>query len=569
MINERSKKSIPVYLVFSLVMAYFIYKNTNQLNDFILFMNITLTPIQYALIGVSIIWLMWIESAFRIISSRPGEEQGSARWATPSEIKKLFNRTYEKNMLFSQNARMDLNTRKTRKNNNILIVGSSGSGKTRFFLKPNLMQCHSSYVVTDPKGELLPECGKMLRKNGYKIRYWNSINFKQSMHYNPFVYIKSEKDILTLVNTIILNTKGEGDKSSEDFWVKAERLLYNSLIAYIFYECKESEKNITTLIFLLDSIEVKENDENHVSPIDIIFSELESKQPSHFAVSQYNKFKKAAGKTAKSILISCGARLAPFDIEELQEITSYDELSLDTIGDEKTAIFIMPSDTDSTFDFIIGMIFTQMFNILCDRAIDKYKGKLPVHVRVLADEIINICQIPKLEKITAVIRSREISLCPIVQNIGQIKSLYKENASTIIGNCNSLLFLGSDEHETTKSMSERVGKTTINYNTTSQSKGINGSSTVAQQTIARDLITPDEVAVLDDDECIVFVKGKRPLKDKKFNIEKHKNYKELADYDNNNYYAYWQDENKIVKPQEFFKNVKAFYEVDASILNAL
>lgn len=467
----------------------------------------------------------------------PGIEHGSASWAIKEDIKPFTEKSQDNHMIFTSTEGMSINTRKTMRNNNVLIVGGSGSGKTRFFLKPNLMQLHSSYVVTDPKGTVLLECGKMMEQAGYNIKVFNTINFKKSMHYNPFAYIKEEKDILKFVNTLILNTNGD-EKAKEDFWVKAERLLYQALIGYIFYECQPEEQNFATLIDLIDEMEVREDDENFKCAVDILFEELEEKDSNHFAVRQYKKYKLAAGKTAKSILISVGARLAPFDINVLREITSYDEMDLHTIGEKKTAVFIIIDDTDTTFNFLVAIMYTQMFNLLCNLADDKYKGRLPVHVRCLLDEFANIGQIPNFEKLIATIRSREISACVILQNIAQLKGIYKEQAGTIVGNCDTFLFLGSGEEETQKSVSAKVGKATIDFVTINQTKGTSGSTTVNNNKTGRDLITPEEVGLLGTDECLLFIRGVKPFKSKKFKLETHKRYKELADYSDKNYYSF-------------------------------
>ena len=418
---------------------------------------------------------------------RQGVEYGSARWGNAKDIEPYVDPIFENNVLLTETERLMMSGRpkqpKYARNKNILVIGGSGSGKTRFFVKPNLMQMHSSYVVTDPKGTVLVECGKMLLKNGYKVKVLNTINFKKSMHYNPFAYIRSEKDILKLVNTIILNTKGEGQQSGEDFWVKAEKLYYTALIGYIWYECVEEEQNFTTLLDMINASEAREDDEEFKNPVDLMFDELEEREPDHFAVKQYKKYKLAAGKTAKSILISCGARLAPFDIKELRDLTSYDELELDMLGDEKTALFVIISDTDDTFNFIVSIMYTQLFNLLCDRADDVYNGRLPIHVRCLLDEFANIGQIPKFEKLIATIRSREISASIILQSKSQLKAIYKDNADTIEGNCDTTLFLGGKEKTTLKELAEVLGKETIDlYNTsdtrgTSQSYGLNYQKT--------------------------------------------------------------------------------------------
>ena len=446
-----------------------------------------------------------------------------------------------------------------RSNKNVLIVGGSGSGKTRFWLKPNLMQCHSSYVVTDPKGSIIVECGKLLQKEGYKIKILNTINFKKSMHYNPFAYIKSEKDILKLVTTLIANTKGEG-KAGDDFWVKAETLLYTALIGYIYYEAPEHEQNFSTLIEFINASEVREDDEDFKNPVDLMFDRLEEKDPQHFALRQYKKYKLAAGKTAKSILISCGARLAPFDIRELRELTAYDELELDTLGDRKTALFIIISDTDDTFNFLVSMAYTQLFNLLCDKADDVYGGRLPVHVRCLIDEAANIGQIPKLEKLMATIRSREISACLVLQAQSQLKALYKDNADTIIGNCDSMIFLGGKEKTTLKDLSETLGKETIDMFNTSDTRGTQRSYGLNYQKLGKELMSMDELAVMDGGKCILQLRGVRPFLSDKYDITKHPNYRYLSDYNKRNTFdieKYLSTKLKL-KPDEVYD----VYEID-------
>ena len=420
---------------------------------------------------------------------------------------------------------------KLARNKNVLVIGGSGSGKTRFFVKPNLMQMHSSYVVTDPKGTILTECGTMLKRNGYHIRVLNTINFKRSMHYNPFAYIHSEKDILKLVNAIIINTKGEGEKAGEDFWIKAERLYYSALIGYIWYEAPEREQNFTTLIEMIDASEAREDDESFKNPVDELFDELEAKSPEHFAVRQYKKYKLAAGKTAKSILISCGARLAPFDIQELRELMSYDEMDLDTLGDEKSALFVIISDTDDTFNFVVAILYTQLFNLLCDKADDVYGGRLPIHVRCLLDEFPNIGQIPRFERLIATIRSREISACIVLQAQSQLKALYKEHAETIVGNCDSLLFLGGKERTTLKEISEILGKETIDLDNTSENRGREKSHGISHQKMGKDLMSQDELAVMDNSKCILQLRGERPFLSEKYDITRHPNYRCLSDAD--------------------------------------
>ena len=445
---------------------------------------------------------------------------------------------FSNNVILTQTEFLTMNSRpkqpKYARNKNILVIGGSGSGKTRFFVKPNLMQMHSSYVVTDPKGTVLVECGKMLEKGGYVIKSLNTINFKKSMHYNPFAYIRSEKDILKLVNTIIVNTKGDGDKSGEDFWVKAEKLYYTALIGYIWYEAPDHEKNFTTLLEMINASEAREDDETFKNPVDKMFDELEARDPDHFAVKQYRKYKLAAGKTAKSILISCGARLAPFDIQELREITSYDELELDTLGDRKTALFIIISDTDDTFNFLASMVYTQLFNLLCDKADDVYGGRLPVHVRCLIDECANIGQIPKLEKLMATIRSREISACLVLQAQSQLKALYKDNCDTIIGNCDSSVFLGGKEPTTLKELSAALGKETIDTFNTGESRGREVSHSLNYQKLGKELMSQDEIAVMNGSKCILQLRGVRPFLSDKYDITKHPNYRYLSDADPKN-----------------------------------
>lgn len=465
---------------------------------------------------------------------RQGVEYGSARWGTAADIKPYVDEDPDNNIILSQTERLTMSSRpknpKYARNKNILVIGGSGSGKTRFFIKPSLLQRHSSYVVTDPKGTLLVECGRMLERGGYAIRSLNTINFKKSMHYNPFVYIRSEKDILKLANTIIANTKGEGEKSGEDFWVKAERLYYQALIGLIWYEAPDEEMNFGTLLELINASEAREDDENFKNAVDYLFEELEAKDPDHFAVRQYKKYKLAAGKTAKSILISCGARLAPFDIRELRELMSYDELELDTLGDRKTALFVIISDTDDTFNFVVSIMYTQLFNLLCDKADDEYGGHLPVHVRCLLDEFANIGQIPKFDKLIATIRSREISASIVLQSQSQLKAIYKDSADTIVGNCDTTIFLGGKESSTLKEMSEMLGKETIDLFNTSDTRGTSRSYGINYQKTGKDLMTKDELAVMDGGKCIVQVRGVRPFLSDKYDITKHKRYHLLSDY---------------------------------------
>ena len=470
---------------------------------------------------------------------RKGEEYGSARWGNAKDIEPYMDlNDPENNVILTQTEGLIMNGKpkgpKYARNKNILVIGGSGSGKTRFFVKPNLMQLHSSYVVTDPKGTVLLEVGQMLYDAGYEIKVLNTVNFKKSMHYNPFAYLHDEKDILKLVNTLIVNTKGEGQQATEDFWVKAEKLLYQAYIGYIFYECVEEEQNFITLIDMINASETREDDESFKNAIDLIFEELEADEPDHFAVKQYKKYKLAAGKTAKSILISCGARLAPFDIKELRDLTEYDEMELDQIGERKTALFMIMSDTDGTFNFILAMMQSQMFNLLCECADDKHNGKLPVHVRFLLDEFANIGQIPQFDKLIATIRSREISASIILQSKSQLKAIYKDNADTIEGNCDTTLFLGGKEKTTLKEMSEILGKETIDLYNTSDTRGQSPSYGLNYQKTGKELMSQDEIAVMDGGKCIMQLRGVRPFFSDKFDITKHKRYKELSDFDEAN-----------------------------------
>ena len=468
---------------------------------------------------------------------RHNVEYGAARFGTAEDIRPYIDPKFQNNIILTQTERLTMNSRpknaKTARNKNVLIVGGSGSGKTRFFIKPNLMQLHSSYVVTDPKGQLVLETGRLLERAGYKISVLNTINFKKSMHYNPFAYIHSEKDILKLVNCLIANTTGSGQKGDE-FWTNAEKLLYIALIGYIHYEAPEEEQVFGTMLEMLNSMEVREDDEEFKNPVDCLFDELKAKDPEHFAVRQYAKYKLAAGKTAKSILVSCGARLAPFDIAELRDVTAYDELALDTLGDRKTALFLIMSDTDSTFNFLISMVYTQLFNLLCEKADDVYGGRLPVHVRCLIDECANIGQIPNLEKLMATIRSREISACLVLQAQSQLKALYKDNADTIIGNCDSRLFLGGSEPSTLKELSQSLGKETIDTYNTGESRGRETSHSLNYQKLGRELMSVDDLATLDGGKCILQVRGLRPFLSDKYDITKHPNYKYLSDADPKN-----------------------------------
>ena len=469
---------------------------------------------------------------------RQGKEYGSARWGTKKDIEPYMDEKFQNNILLTQTERLTMNGRpanpKYARNKNVLVIGGSGSGKTRFYVKPNLMQMHSSYCVTDPKGTIVLECGKMLEDNGYEIKILNTINFKKSMKYNPFAYLRSEKDILKLVQTIIANTKGEGEKAGEDFWVKAEKLYYTALIGYIFYEAPREEKNFATLLDMIDASEVREDDETYMNPIDRLFEALEKKEPTHFAVKQYKKYKLAAGKTAKSILISCGARLAPFDIQELRDLMQEDELELDTLGDRKTALFVIISDTDDTFNFVVSIMYSQLFNLLCDKADDVYGGRLPVHVRCLLDEFANIGLIPKFEKLIATIRSREISASIILQAQSQLKAIYKDNADTIVGNCDSTLFLGGKEKTTLKELSETLGKETIDLYNTSETRSNQKSFGLNYQKTGKELMSQDEITVMDGSKCIFQLRGVRPFLSDKYDITKHKNYRLLEDYDKKN-----------------------------------
>jgi len=514
---------------------------------------------------------------------RKNIEYGSARWGTREDIAPFVDPVFENNVILTQTESLMMSNRpkdpKNARNKNVLVIGGSGSGKTRFFLKPNLMQLHSSYVVTDPKGSVVCEVGKLLERNNYKIKIFNTINFKKSMHYNPFAYIHSEKDILKLVTTLITNTKGDG-KSGDEFWTKAETLLYCALIGYIHYEAPPEEQNFTTLLEFINAMEVREDDEEYKNPVDRMFEELERENPNHFAVRQYKKYSLAAGKTAKSILVSCGARLAPFDIAELREITMYDELELDTLGDkifltekdkkdkrfQKTALFLIMSDTDSTFNFLISMIYTQLFNLLCEKADDVYGGRLPVHVRCLIDEAANIGQIPNLEKLVATIRSREISACLVLQAQSQLKALYKDNADTIIGNMDSRIFLGGAEPTTLKELNQSLGKETIDTFNTGESRGREVSHSLNYQKLGKDLATIDELAVLDGGKCILQLRGVRPFMSNKFDITKHPNYKYLSDANPKNNFdieKYLSTQLKT-KPDEIYD----VYEVDASDVSA-
>ena len=498
---------------------------------------------------------------------RHGVEYGSARWGTPADIAPFVDEDFFNNIPITQTERITMSSRpkqpKYARNKNILVIGGSGSGKTRFFCKPSLLQCHSSYVVTDPKGTILNEVGRLLERKKYRIKSLNLINFKKSMRYNPLAYIRSEKDILKLVNALIMNTKGEGDKSGEDFWVKAERLYYSALIGYIWYEATEDEKNFITLLDLINASEAREDDEEYQSPVDLLFADLEEKDPDHFAVKQYKKFKMAAGKTLKSILISCGARLAPFDIKELRELMAYDELELDTLGDSKAALFVIISDTDSTFNFVAALMYSQLFNLLCDKADDFYGGRLPVHVRLILDEFANIGQIPAFDKLIATIRSREISASIILQSQSQLKAINKDSADTIVGNCDSTLFLGGKEKTTLKEISELLGKETIDSYNRSENRGTQISHGLSYQKLGKELMTQDELAVMDGGKCIFMLRGVRPFFSDKYDLTRHPNYKYTADADPKNVFdmeRYMKKQRAVVKPTDRFD----VYEIDVT-----
>ena len=498
---------------------------------------------------------------------RHGIEYGSARWGTAADIAPYMDKDFFQNIPMTQTERITMASRpkqpKYARNKNILVIGGSGSGKTRFFCKPSLLQAHSSYVCTDPKGTLLPEIGTFLERQKYRIKCLNLINFKKSMRYNPLAYIRSEKDILKLVNALIMNTKGEGDKSGEDFWVKAERLYYSALIGYIWYEAPEEEKNFITLLDLINASEAREDDEEYQSPVDLLFAQLEEKDPDHFAVKQYRKFKMAAGKTLKSILISCGARLAPFDIKELRDLMETDELELDTLGDSKSALFVIISDTDSTFNFVAALMYSQLFNLLCDKADDFYGGRLPVHVRLILDEFANIGQIPNFDKLIATIRSREISASIILQSQSQLKAIYKDNADTIVGNCDSTLFLGGKEKSTLKEISELLGKETIDSYNQSENRGSQISHGLSYQKLGKELMTQDELAVMDGGKCIFMLRGVRPFLSDKYDLTRHPNYKYTADADPKNVFdmeRYMKKQRAVVKPGDRFD----VYEIDVN-----
>ena len=496
---------------------------------------------------------------------RHGMEYGSARWGTPKDIEPFMAPKFSDNIILTKTERLMMSNRppdpKNARNKNVLVVGGSGSGKTRFWLKPNLLQCHSSYVVTDPKGSIVVECGNALLKNGYKLKILNTINFKKSMHYNPFAYVHSEKDILKLVTTLMTNTKGEGS-GGDPFWEKSERLLLTALIAYLHYEAPVEEQNFATLLEMLNTMQVLEDDEEYQNPVDLLFEELAKKKPNSFAGRQYKLYKLAAGKTAKSILISCGARLAPFDIQELRDLTMYDELALDKLGDRKTALFLIMSDTDSTFNFLISMVYTQLFNLLCDKADDVYGGKLPIHVRCLIDECANIGQIPNLEKLVATIRSREISACLVLQARSQLKAIYKDNADTIVGNMDSQIFLGGSEPTTLKDLSEMLGKETIDAFNTSDTRGNSPSYGTTFQKLGHELLSRDELAMLDGGKCILQLRGVRPFLSDKYDLTQHPNYKLTSDYDPKNTF----DIEKYLNRKEKIHPGDEFIVVDADSL---
>ena len=518
------------------------------------------TDLLIGIAGALFLWLAIYTRSQNAKKYRHGVEYGSARWGTPADIAPFIDPDFFQNIPMTMTERLTMASRpkqpKYARNKNILVIGGSGSGKTRFFCKPSLLQAHSSYVVTDPKGTLLPEVGTFLQRKKYRIKCLNLINFKKSMKYNPLAYIRSEKDILKLVNALILNTTGEGEKSGEDFWVKAERLYYCALIGYIWYEAPEEEKNFITLLDLINASEAREDDETYQSPVDLLFSRLEEKEPEHFAVKQYRKFKMAAGKTLKSILISCGARLAPFDIRELRDLMEYDELELDTLGDEKSALFVILSDTDSTFNFVAALMYSQLFNLLCDKADDFYGGRLPVHVRLILDEFANIGQIPNFDKLIATIRSREISASIILQSQSQLKTIYKDATDTIVGNCDSTLFLGGKEKSTLKEISELLGKETIDLYNQSENRGSQISHGLSYQKLGKELMSQDELAVMDGGKCIYMLRGVRPFLSEKYDLTKHPNYKYTADADPKNVFdmeRYMKKQRAVVKPTDTFE----------------
>ena len=528
-------------------------------------LSFALTDLLIGIAGAVILRLAVYMKGKNAKKYRHGMEYGSARWGTPADIAPFMDKDFFNNIPMTQTERITMASRpkqpKYARNKNILVIGGSGSGKTRFFAKPSLLQCHSSYVVTDPKGTILNEVGKLLERKKYRIKCLNLINFKKSMKYNPLAYIRSEKDILKLVNALIMNTKGEGEKSSEDFWVKAERLYYSALIGYIWYEAPEEECNFITLLDLINASEAREDDEEYQSPVDILFQQLEEKEPDHFAVKQYRKFKMAAGKTLKSILISCGARLAPFDIKELRDLMETDEMELDTLGDSKAALFVIISDTDTTFNFVAALMYSQLFNLLCDKADDFYGGRLPVHVRLILDEFANIGQIPNFDKLIATIRSREISASIILQSQSQLKTIYKDAADTIVGNCDSTLFLGGKEKSTLKEISELLGKETIDSYNQSENRGSQISHGLSYQKLGKELMSQDELAVMDGGKCIFMLRGVRPFLSDKYDLTKHPNYKYTADADPKNVFdmeRYMKKQRAVVKPTDSFE----VYEID-------
>lgn len=521
-------------------------------------------------IGAAIIRLIIYVKGKNTKKYRKGMEYGSARWGTQEDIAPYIDPDFQNNVILTQTERLTMNSRpknpKYARNKNVVVIGGSGSGKTRFFVKPNLMQLHSSYCITDPKGTVLIECGQLLQRAGYRIKVLNTINFKKSMRYNPFAYIHSEKDILKLVNTLIANTKGDGEKSGEDFWIKAERLLYSALIGYIWYEAPDEERNFTTLLELINASEAREDDSEYQSPVDLLFANLEQRKPDHFAVKQYKKFLLSAGKTRSSILISCGARLAPFDIQELRELMEYDELELDTLGERKTALFLIMSDTDDTFNFIIAILQSQLFNLLCDKADDEYGGKLPVHVRFLLDEFANIGQIPRFDKLIATIRSREMSASIILQSQSQLKAIYKDAAEIILDNADSTLFLGG-RGKNAKDISDNLGRETIDSFNTSENRGTQVSHGLNYQKLGKELMSQDEIAVMDGGKCILQLRGVRPFLSDKYDITKHPNYKYISDFDQKNAFdieRYMKRRPAIVKQDEPFD----IYEIDLSAEDA-
>ncbi|WP_058486830.1 VirD4-like conjugal transfer protein, CD1115 family [Defluviitalea phaphyphila] len=534
----------------------------------IFYINVDKSSLIFALIGFAVIWLIYFYNVVGAKKYMHGIEHGSAEWGTKKDIKKYIDKkNFYKNIIFTQTERMTLDTRQTFRNNNVLVVGGSGSGKTRFYVKPNIMQMHSSYVITDPKGSLLKECGKMLVENGYKVKVFDLINMQYSDKYNPFNYIKEEKDILKLITNLITNTNSPQSKNAGDFWEKAETALLQALFGYVFYEASPEERNIGTVMEMIRLAEVREDDEDFKSPLDIMFEDLKEENPDHFAVKQYDLFKLAAGKTAKSILVSLGVRLSPFYIQSLQELVSEDTIELDMIGSEKTALFVILPDTDKTFNFMAAIMYQQLFDILFYKADNEYNGRLPFHVRFLLDEFANIGQIPNFEIYIATMRSREISVNVILQNIAQLKGLYKDHWETITGNCDTLLFLGGKEQSTLEYISKMIGKTTIDNMNVNETKGQSGSYSLNYQILGRDLITPDEVGRLEGTECILSIRGEKPFKSRKFDITKHSRYKFLSDYDKTNTYDISKKEK--IEAENFLNNVDEVEEVDLSELNTL